>query len=151
MNIKVNGKQQDAAEPRPGASPRRGPNAAGAAPRQYDLQERLIAFACRILEVAESLPRTAAGAHIGNQLTRCGTSPASNYAEALGAESRRDFIHKMRLCLKELRESRIWLLIIQRRELIKPKRRLDAVVAETDELIAIFVKSIATARKNEKG
>jgi four helix bundle protein len=116
--------------------------------RCYDLEERLIAFACRALEVAEALPRTTAGVHIAGQLTRAGTSPASNYAEAMGAESRRDFIHKIRICLKELRESRVWLLIIRRRELIRPASRLDPILAEAAELIAIFARSVTTAKRN---
>jgi four helix bundle protein len=77
--------------------------------RKYDIEERLIDFAVRIIRTAESLPKTKAGNHIPGQLTRCGTSPAPNYGEAQSAESIADFIHKMKLCLKELRETRVWL------------------------------------------
>jgi four helix bundle protein len=82
--------------------------------RRYDLEERLTMFADRILNVVDSLPRTRTGTHIGNQLVRCGSSPVANYGEAQSAESRSDFIHKLKLSLKELRETRIWLRLIQR-------------------------------------
>ncbi len=74
-----------------------------------DIQERLINFAVRIINLNSSLPNTQAGKHIGGQLLRCGTSPASNYAEARGAESTNDFLHKLGIVLKELNESEIWL------------------------------------------
>ena len=118
--------------------------------RRYDLEERLVAFACRIIDVVEALPNARAGNHIGGQLIRCGTSPAPNYAEALGAESRRDFVHKLKVCLKELRETRVWLLMIQRKALIRPEDRLAPVISEADELISIFVTSIGTAQKKQR-
>jgi len=80
--------------------------------RIYDLEERLIEFAVQIIRTVESLPRTRVGNHIAGQLVRSGTSPASNYGEAQSAESRSDFIHKMKICLKELRETKVWLLMI---------------------------------------
>ncbi len=80
--------------------------------RNYDLQERLIEFAVRVLNVVESLPNSRAGNHVAGQLIRSGTSPAANYGEAQSAESRKDFIHKMKVALKELRETLVWLLII---------------------------------------
>jgi len=118
--------------------------------KTYDLEERLIDFAVRIIRMAETLPKTRVGNHISGQLVRCGTSPAPNYGEAQSAESRADFIHKMKVCLKELRETRIWLLIIVRAELIKPVSKLDSLIQETNELIAIFVTSIRTAKKGKK-
>ncbi|MEJ2284200.1 MAG: four helix bundle protein [Desulfobacterales bacterium] len=118
--------------------------------KTYDLEERLIDFAVRIIRMAESLPNTRIGNHISGQLVRCGTSPAPNYGEAQSAESRADFIHKMKVCLKELRETRVWLLIIVRAKLIKPASKLDSLIQETNELIAIFVTSIRTARKDKK-
>jgi len=124
-------------------------NHAGKGKRVYDLEERLIQFAVRILAVVEALPSTKVGNHVRNQLVRCGTSPAPNYAEAQGAESRNDFIHKMRVSLKELRETRVWLLIIQRKPLIKPAKKLDAILDESNELISIFVASLATAQRNK--
>lgn len=80
--------------------------------RGDDLEERLVDFAVRVLRVVESLPATGAGLHVGNQLLRCGTSPAANYGEARGSESERDFVHKLRIALKELNEARVWLKII---------------------------------------
>ena len=78
--------------------------------RNYDLQERLIEFAVRVLNVVESLPNSRVGNHVAGQLIRSGTSPAPNYGEAQSAESRKDFIHKMKVALKELRETLVWLL-----------------------------------------
>ena len=75
--------------------------------RKYDLEDRLIDFAIRSIRVAESLPKTKVGNHIAGQLIRSGTSPAPNYGEAQSVESRLDFIHKMKISLKELRETRI--------------------------------------------
>ena len=116
---------------------------------QYDLQDRLIDFAVRTIKVAEALPDTRVGNHIRGQMLRCGTSPAPNYGEAQSAESRSDFIHKIKIVLKELRETKVWLLMIGRASLIKPDTLLEQLVVENDELIAIFVKSAETAKKNE--
>jgi four helix bundle protein len=118
--------------------------------RTYDLEERLIDFAVRIIKIAESLPKTKVGNHVSGQLIRCGTSPAPNYGEAQSAESRSDFIHKMKVSLKELRETRIWLLIIVRAKLISPASKVEPLINENNELISIFVTSIETARKNLK-
>src|SRR4030042_3008453 len=101
--------------------------------KKYDLEDRLIDFAVRIIEVARSLPKTRIGNHIGGQLIRCGTSPAPNYGEARGAESQSDFIHKMRLCLKELRETKVWLRMIIRVDLIKPAWKLDSMIDEKEQ------------------
>ena len=116
----------------------------------YDLEERLIDFAVRIIRIAESLPKTKVGNHIAGQLIRCGTSPAPNYGEAQSAESRSDFIHKMKICLKELRETKVWLKIIIRANLIEPKSKLEPDIIENDELISIFVASIKTAKQNKR-
>ena len=116
--------------------------------RRYDLQDRLIDFAVRVLNVVESLPNTRAGSHIAGQLVRSGTSPASNYGEAQSAESRKDFIHKMKLASKELRETLVCLLIIQRKPLFDSASKLEPLIEENNELISIFVKSISTAKEN---
>ena len=118
--------------------------------RTFDLQERLIDFAVRIIQTAESLPKTKVGNHIAGQLIRCGTSPAPNYGEAQSAESRSDFIHKMKICLKELRETMVWLIMIIRANLIKPATKLEPLIDENDELISIFVSSIKTAKQNKR-
>ena len=117
--------------------------------RIYDLKERLGDFAVIIIRTAESLPKTRAGNHIAVQLIRCGTSPAPNYGEAQRAESRSDFIHKMKVCLKELRETRIWLLMMVKANLIRPASKLEPLVHENNELISIFVTSVKTARQKE--
>ena len=114
----------------------------------YDLEERLVDFAVRIIHVTESLPDTRAGKHIAGQMMRSGTSPAPNYGEAQGAESPADFVHKMKISLKELRETKVWLKIIKRSEMITPTTRLDELTEECDQLIAIFFKSIETAKTN---
>ena len=118
--------------------------------RTFDLEERLIDFAVRIIRIAESLPKTKVGNHIAGQLIRCGTSPAPNYGEAQSAESRADFIHKMKICLKELRETRIWLIMIVRANLIKPSSKLQPLIDENNDLISIFVTSVITAKQKGK-
>ena len=118
--------------------------------RIFDLEERLIDFAVRVILLAESLPKIKLGNHIAGQLIRCGTSPAPNYGEAQSAESRPDFIHKMKVSLKELRETRVWLLIIVRANLIRPTSKLEPLINENNELISIFVTSITTAKQKNK-
>ena len=118
--------------------------------KKFDLEERLIDFAVRIIKLAESLPKTRIGNHIAGQLIRCGTSPAPNYGEAQSAESLPDFIHKMKVCLKELRETRVWLLMIMRAKIVKPATKLEPLIDETNELISIFVSSINTAKQKNK-
>ena len=118
--------------------------------RIFDLEERLIDFAVRIIRIVESLLKTKVANHIAGQLVRCGTSPAPNYGEAQSAESRSDFIHKMKVALKELRETKVWLLMIVRAKLIKPVSKLDSLIGENDELISVFMSSIKTAKQNKK-
>lgn len=108
------------------------------------LEDRLIDFAVMVIDVVESLPNTKAGNHIGRQLIRSGTSPAPNYAEARSSESRRDFIHKMKISLKELRETMVWLRIIARK-CLGDCSGIPAALAECNELIAIFTSSTKTA------
>ncbi|OOP56216.1 MAG: four helix bundle protein [Candidatus Brocadia carolinensis] len=117
--------------------------------RIFDLEERLVDFAVRIIRTTESLPKTRTGNHLAGQLIRCGTSPAPNYGEAQSAESRSDFIHKMKVCLKELRETRIWLLMMVQANLIRPASKLEPLILENDELISIFVTSVKTAKQRE--
>jgi len=117
--------------------------------KKYDLEDRLIDFSVSIINIVEKLPDTRTGNHIANQLVRCGTSPAPNYGEAQSAESRQDFIHKIKICLKELRETKIWLKVIQRKSLIKNNEEVEILLRECDELISIFVVSIKTAEKNK--
>ena len=113
--------------------------------RGDDLARRLTGFAARIGKVVDALPDTRLGRHIAGQLVRCGTAGAPNYAEARAAESKKDFVHKMAIGLKELRESECWLDLIVCADLL-PETRLSPLLDENDELIAIFVKSITTAK-----
>jgi four helix bundle protein len=118
--------------------------------RQFDLEERLIDFAVRIIKLSGSLPRSQTGNHIRCQILRSGTSPAPNYAEAQGAESRSDFVHKLKIALKELRETHVWLRMIVKAHLITPPSKLEPLIQETDELISIFVASLKTASTNRE-
>ena len=115
--------------------------------RVFDLEDRLIDFALLMDNIVENLPNTRLGNHIAGQLVRSGTSTALNYGEAQAAESPNDFIHKMKVILKELRESRVCLKIIKRKPLLAPKS-IEKEIQENNELIAIFLKSIETAKKN---
>ena len=106
-------------------------------------------YAAQIIHLVEQLPGTRAGNHVAGQLLRSGTSPLPNHGEAQAAESLNDFIHKLKICLKELRETSRWLRLIQRVPLLRPVTQVDPVLAETDELIRIFAASIRTARKKK--
>ena len=117
---------------------------------QYDLEDRLLNFAVNIVELTESFPIITAGNHIAGQLLRCGTSPLSNHGEVEAAESRRDFIHKLRICLKELRETSRWLRLAGRLKKLEALAALPACLDEVDELIRIFATSVRTAEKNAK-
>lgn len=117
--------------------------------RKFDLEDRLIDFAVMALTIVDDLPTTYSANHLGHQLARSGTAPALNYGEAQAAESQADFIHKMGVCLKELRESGINMKIISRRNYIKNEVVLLKVQQEAKELVAIFAKSISTAKINK--
>jgi four helix bundle protein len=111
------------------------------------LEDRLINFAVRIISLAARLPRTPAGKHVSGQILRSGTSPAPNYGEARGAESRADFIHKNRVVLKELNETSIWLRIIERSQMLGPEVLVD-IIQENGELCKVFTSSLQTMREN---
>jgi four helix bundle protein len=115
--------------------------------KKYDLEDRLIGFACMAIDLAEALPKTFVGTHLANQIVRSATSPCLQYGEAQSAESRNDFIHKMKISLKELRETLNCLRLIKRKNWHREKE-LDECINENNQLIAIFVKSIETAKKN---
>jgi four helix bundle protein len=118
--------------------------------RQYDLEDRLLDFAVNVVELTDSFPITRSGNHIAGQLLRCGTSPLSNHGEVEAAESRKDFIHKLRICLKELRETTRWLRLAGRLKKLGPLAALPSCLNEIDELIRIFAASVRTAQKNAK-
>ena len=109
------------------------------------LQERMINFAVQVLKLTATLPSTVPGRHIARQLTRSGTSPAPNYGEARGAESRADFLHKLGIVLKELNETEIWLHIIMRSQLCAP-RLAEPVLEECRQLARIITASVKTTK-----
>ena len=117
----------------------------------FDLEERLLKYSVGIIDLVDRLPGTRSGSHVAGQLLRSGTSPLPNHGEAQAAESRNDFIHKMRICLKELREARRWLRLIHRSPRMKNTSQASSLIEETEELIKIFFTSIRTAaRKTSK-
>jgi four helix bundle protein len=117
---------------------------------KFDLEDRLLEFSVRVIRVTESMKRSRAANHIADQLLRSGTSPYGNHGEAEGAESRGDFIHKLKICYKELRETRRWLRLVQRGALIAKPSLLESLINEADELVRIFASSIRTAERNRR-
>jgi four helix bundle protein len=117
--------------------------------KKYDLEDRLVEYTCRMIDIVEALPGTRAGNYIAGQLIRSCHSPTFNYGEAQAAESREDFIHKLGIVLKELKECRVALKVIRKKEMIKPVIKLTDIYSETEELIAIIAKSINTAKQNK--
>ena len=115
---------------------------------KYDLEERLIKFSILIIEIVNEMTNTKAGNNLSGQLVRSGTSVSLNYGEAQSGESRKDFIHKMKIVLKELRETFICLKIIHRTKLYKTEEKVKKAKIENNELVSIFVKSIETAHNN---
>ncbi len=115
--------------------------------KKYNLEDRLVRFACICLDVCDLLPNTKAAQNLAYQLSKSSTATALVYGEAQGAESPADFIHKMKIVLKEIRESRINLRIIIEKP-IAVDEKVSSVLKECNELMAIFLKSIDTAKKN---
>ena len=113
-----------------------------------ELEKRLIDFAVKVIKLSSKLPKTDAGRHIARQILRSGTSPAPNYGEARGAESRADFVHKLGIVLKELNETLIWFKIIEEGRLVKDEL-LKAIVNENNQLAKIITASIKTVRNNK--
>jgi four helix bundle protein len=117
---------------------------------KQELEDRLIDFAANIIIISNTFEKNYAGNHLAGQIIRSGTSPALNYGEAQSAESTKDFIHKMGICLKELRETFVCLKIIEKAKLVSDLNDLMNVKKEANELISIFVSSIKTAKNNLK-
>ena len=115
---------------------------------KFDLEERLITFSVLIIDIVNEMLNSKAGNHLSGQLVRSGTSVSLNYGEAQSAESKKDFIHKMKIILKELRETHVCLKIILRSRLYKAENKINKAIKENNELISIFVKSIETSHKN---
>jgi four helix bundle protein len=118
--------------------------------RKYDLEDRLLEFAVKVIDFTEALPNTRAANHIAGQLLRSATSPYGNHGEVESAESRKDFVHKLKVCLKELRETRRWLRLAGRLKTLARVPNLVECLNEADELIRIFVASIRTTERNDK-
>ena len=114
---------------------------------RYDLEERLLAFAADVIRLTRNLEQSYAGKHIAQQLLRSGTSPLANHGEGESAKSRKDFLHRLRTCLQELRESHRWLRLIERVPLTEERDQVVALIKESDELIRIFFTSIRTAEE----
>jgi four helix bundle protein len=115
--------------------------------RTYDLEDRLIDFSVAIIKLENNLFNNYAAKHLTGQIIRSGTSVSLNYGEAQAGESRKDFLHKMSLVLKELRETFVCLKIIHKAKLYKAESIVISIKEENNELISIFVKSIKTAEK----
>jgi len=115
--------------------------------QKYDLEERLLAYSVRVVKVVEQLPNSRIGNHVAGQLLKSGTSAYPNHGEAQAAESSKDFIHKLKVSLKELREAQRWLKLVQRIPLMKNSELLANTITETEELIRIFFSSIRTIRE----
>ncbi len=116
--------------------------------QKFDLEDRLLEFASVVIDLSEMLPDKRSSNHVAGQLLRSGTSPYPNHGEAEAAESRDDFIHKMKVCLKELRETRRWARLIRRKGWASDEATLLFVLGEVEELIRIFHSSIETAKRN---
>lgn len=117
---------------------------------KFDLEDRLISFAVGVILICDKIKDSFAAQHLAKQLIRSATSSALNYGEAQSGSSPKDFLHKMRICLKELRESRINMKIQKGANLNKEVEDLDALLNENNELIAIFVASIRTSEERNK-
>ena len=112
-----------------------------------DIREKLVGFAVEVMDLCDRLPQTPAGTHVSRQLLRCATSAAPNYAEARGAESGRDFLHKLGIALKELNEAEVWLDIVVRRQMLEGKE-LMRILEECKSLCRIIAASVRTAGRN---
>jgi four helix bundle protein len=117
---------------------------------KYNLEERSMEFAVRVIHVSESMKRTPAGTYVADQLLPSGTSPLGHHGEAEGADSRADFIHKLKVCYKELRESRRSFRLVHRTPLVAKPDLVVSLLTESDELVRIFSASISTAEKNRE-
>ena len=138
----------DKADPTPNAQ-RSTLNAQRQSDPRFDLEDRLLGFSARIIGLVDALPNSRAANHLAGQLLRSGTSPYGNHGEVEAAESRKDFIHKLKLCLKELKETRRWLRLAAKSAMLSDPKTA-AILSETEELIKIFFSSIRTAERNAK-
>jgi four helix bundle protein len=124
-------------------------NAQQAGKPRFDLEDRLLEFSARVIRSVDAMPNTRAANYLAGQLLRCGTSPYGNHGEVEAAESRKDFVHKLKVCLKELKETRRWLRLIAKSSMM-PAPKMTRILDETEELVKIFFSSIRTAEKNAR-
>jgi four helix bundle protein len=115
-----------------------------------ELEERLIRYVITISEICEELKPCFLSTHLTNQILRSATSAALNYGEAQAAESRKDFVHKLSIVLKELRESDINLRILKGAGLSNSEQKVEEILDESRQLVSIFYRMVQTAKKNEK-
>src|SRR5436309_497719 len=115
----------------------------------FDLEDRLLDFSACIIRLVDALPNTRAANHVAGQLLRCGTSPYGNHGEVEAAESRKDFVHKLKVCLKELKETKRWLRLVKKSKML-PENNMVLILEENEELVRIFFASVRTAAKNSK-
>jgi four helix bundle protein len=125
------------------------PNAQRKTNPRFNLEDRLLEFSARIIRLVDALPNTRAANHLAGQILRSGTSPYGNHGEVEAAESRKDFVRKLKVCLKELKETRRWLRLARKSQML-PEKRMLPILAESEELIRIFFASVRTAEKNSK-
>ena len=116
---------------------------------RFNLEDRLLEFSARIIRLIDALPNMRAANHLAGQILRSGTSPYGNHGEVEAAESRKDFIHKLKVCLKELKETRRWLRLLKKSKML-PEKNMVLILAESEELVRIFFASVRTAEKNSK-
>lgn len=114
--------------------------------QRQDLCERLLTFSARVIRLLDDLPTTKAGREVEGQLVRAAMSVGANYEEARGADSRADFCNKLQISLKEMRETRYWLCLAERSDLITDKGKMGPIIDEATQLRAILGKAVATAR-----
>jgi four helix bundle protein len=125
------------------------PNAQRKTNPRFNLEDRLLEFSARIIRLVDALPNTRAANHLAGQILRSGTSPYGNHGEVEAAESRKDFVHKLKVCLKELKETRRWLRLVKKSKML-PEKNMVLILAESEELIRIFFASVRTAEKNSQ-
>jgi four helix bundle protein len=113
------------------------------------LENRLLEFSARIIRLVDALPNRRAANHLAGQILRSGTSPYGNHGEVEAAESRKDFIHKLKVCLKKLKETKRWLRLVKKSKML-PEKNMVLIVAESEELVRIFFASVRTTEKNSK-
>ena len=114
-----------------------------------NLSDRFMQYSVRVIKLTESLPKSIAGKRIGDQLLRSGTSVGANYEESQAAQSKNDFIHKLQVALKELKESNYWLRLIGNADLLS-QEKLEAIIDESNQLTAILSKAVLTAKKRRQ-